>query len=38
MRIARLTSKLQLALSVSQSLAGGLDHPALEPAQLMQAL
>ncbi|KTB55746.1 Clp protease ClpB [Pseudomonas viridiflava ICMP 13104] len=33
-----LTSKLQLALSDSQSLAVGLDHPAIEPAHLMQAL
>ena len=38
MRIDRLTSKLQLALSDSQSLAVGLDHPAIEPAHLMQAL
>src|SRR5450830_721719 len=35
MRIDRLTSKLQLALSDSQSLAVGLDHPAIEPL-LMQ--
>ncbi|ERO63694.1 protein disaggregation chaperone [Pseudomonas piscis] len=33
-----MTSKLQLALSDSQSLAVGLDHPAIEPAHLMQAL
>jgi ATP-dependent Clp protease ATP-binding subunit ClpB len=33
-----LTSKLQLALSDSQSLAVGLDHPAIESAHLMQAL
>lgn len=38
MRIDRLTSKLQLALSDSQSLAVGLDHPAIEPAHLIQAL
>jgi ATP-dependent Clp protease ATP-binding subunit ClpB len=38
MRIDRLTSKLQLALSDSQSLAVGLDHPAIESAHLMQAL
>ncbi|BBR52359.1 MULTISPECIES: ATP-dependent chaperone ClpB [Pseudomonas] len=38
MRIDRLTSKLQLALSDSQSLAVGMDHPAIEPLHLMQAL
>ncbi|UVE18508.1 ATP-dependent chaperone ClpB [Pseudomonas sp. LS44] len=38
MRIDRLTSKLQLALSDAQSLAVGLDHPAIEPAHLFQAL
>jgi len=38
MRIDRLTSKLQLALSDSQSLAVGMDHPAIEPAHLFQAL
>ena len=38
MRIDRLTSKLQLALSDAQSLAVGHDHPAIEPAHLMQAL
>ncbi|RMR59540.1 ATP-dependent chaperone ClpB [Pseudomonas cichorii] len=38
MRIDRLTSKLQLALSDSQSLAVGMDHPAIEPAHLMHAL
>ncbi|WP_236196089.1 ATP-dependent chaperone ClpB [Pseudomonas glycinae] len=37
MRIDRLTSKLQLALSDAQSLAVGHDHPAIEPAHLMQA-
>ncbi|WP_273824786.1 ATP-dependent chaperone ClpB [Pseudomonas asplenii] len=38
MRIDRLTSKLQLALSDAQSLAVGLDHPAIEPTHLLQAL
>ena len=38
MRIDRLTSKLQLALSDAQSVAVGLDHPAIEPVHLMQAL
>ncbi|HEK1767262.1 TPA: ATP-dependent chaperone ClpB [Pseudomonas putida] len=38
MRIDRLTSKLQLALSDSQSLAVGMDHPAIEPVHLLQAL
>ncbi|WP_223547699.1 ATP-dependent chaperone ClpB [Pseudomonas sp. A-B-19] len=38
MRIDRLTSKLQLALSDAQSLAVGHDHPSIEPAHLMQAL
>ncbi|CAD5199351.1 ATP-dependent chaperone ClpB [Pseudomonas sp. FEN] len=38
MRIDRLTSKLQLALSDAQSLAVGHDHPGIEPAHLMQAL
>ena len=38
MRIDRLTSKLQLALSDAQSLAVCHDHPAIEPAHLMQAL
>lgn len=38
MRIDRLTSKLQLALSDAQSLAVGMDHPGIEPAHLMQAL
>jgi ATP-dependent Clp protease ATP-binding subunit ClpB len=38
MRIDRLTSKLQLALSDAQSLAVGLDHSAIEPLHLMQAL
>ncbi|WP_445939636.1 ATP-dependent chaperone ClpB [Pseudomonas sp.] len=38
MRSDRLTSKLQLALSDAQSLAVGLDHAAIEPLHLMQAL
>ncbi|AIR88141.1 ATP-dependent chaperone ClpB [Pseudomonas cremoricolorata] len=38
MRIDRLTSKLQLALSDAQSLAVGMDHPAIEPLHLVQAL
>ncbi len=38
MRIDRLTSKLQLALSDAQSIAVGLDHAAIEPLHLMQAL
>ena len=38
MRIDRLTSKLQLALSDAQSLAVGMDHPAIEPMHLLQAL
>src|SRR5471032_1370254 len=38
MRIDRLTSKLQLALSDAQSLAVGLHHPGIEPAHLMQAM
>ncbi|MBD8576449.1 ATP-dependent chaperone ClpB [Pseudomonas syringae] len=38
MRIDRLTSKLQLALSDAQSLAVGFDHPAIEPAHLLHAL
>ncbi|KJH76959.1 ATP-dependent chaperone ClpB [Pseudomonas gregormendelii] len=38
MRIDRLTSKLQLALSDAQSLAVGLDHSGIEPAHLMQAM
>ncbi|WP_028695930.1 ATP-dependent chaperone ClpB [Pseudomonas cremoricolorata] len=38
MRIDRLTSKLQLALSDAQSLAVGMDHPAIEPLHLAQAL
>ncbi|HDS0919961.1 TPA: ATP-dependent chaperone ClpB [Pseudomonas putida] len=38
MRIDRLTSKLQLAISDAQSLAVGMDHPAIEPVHLMQAL
>ena len=38
MRIDRLTSKLQLALSDAQSLAVGRDHPAIEPLHLMLAM
>ncbi|HEK1008598.1 TPA: ATP-dependent chaperone ClpB [Pseudomonas putida] len=38
MRIDRLTSKLQLAISDAQSLAVGMDHPAIEPLHLLQAL
>ncbi|WP_263140347.1 ATP-dependent chaperone ClpB [Pseudomonas sp. RIT-PI-AD] len=38
MRIDRLTSKLQLALSDAQSLAVGHDHAAIEPLHLLQAL
>ncbi|HSC85441.1 MAG TPA: AAA family ATPase, partial [Pseudomonas sp.] len=38
MRIDRLTSKLQLALSDAQSVAVGLDHAAIEPVHLLQAL
>ncbi|WP_109513929.1 ATP-dependent chaperone ClpB [Pseudomonas ovata] len=38
MRIDRLTSKLQLALSDAQSLAVGFDHPAIEPPHLLHAL
>lgn len=38
MRIDRLTSKLQLALSDAQSLAVGRDHSAIEPVHLMSAL
>ncbi|WP_272481983.1 Clp protease N-terminal domain-containing protein, partial [Pseudomonas sp. HMSC75E02] len=38
MRIDRLTSKLQLALSDAQSLAVGHDHPAIEPVHLLCAL
>ncbi|SDT89761.1 ATP-dependent Clp protease ATP-binding subunit ClpB [Pseudomonas pohangensis] len=38
MRIDRLTSKLQLALSDAQSVAVGFDHPAIEPVHLLHAL
>ncbi len=38
MRIDRLTSKLQLAISDAQSLAVGMDHPAIESVHLLQAL
>lgn len=38
MRVDRLTSQLQLALSDAQSIALGLDHTAVEPVHLFQAL
>ena len=38
MRIDKLTSKFQLALSDAQSLAVGLDHQYIEPAHVMVAL
>lgn len=38
MRIDRLTSKLQLALSDAQSIAVGMDHASIEPLHLMQAM
>ena len=38
MRIDRLTSKLQVALSDAQSVALGRDHNFIEPAHLLQAL
>ena len=38
MRMDKLTSKFQLALSDAQSLAVGLDHQMIEPAHLMVAL
>ncbi|MGC3080606.1 Clp protease N-terminal domain-containing protein, partial [Pseudomonas aeruginosa] len=38
MRIDRLTSKLQLALSDAQSLAVGHDQPAFDPVHLLSAL
>jgi ATP-dependent Clp protease ATP-binding subunit ClpB len=38
MRIDKLTSKFQLALSDAQSLAVGLDHQFIEPAHVMVAL
>ncbi len=38
MRLDRLTSKFQLALSDAQSLALGRDHQYIEPIHLMQAL
>lgn len=38
MRIDRLTSKLQLALSDAQSIAVGMDHSSIEPLHLVQAL
>ena len=38
MRMDRLTSRLQMALSDAQSLALGKDHNFIEPAHLMQTL
>lgn len=38
MRMDKLTSKLQMALSDAQSLALGKDHPFIEPEHLMKAL
>ena len=38
MRMDKLTSRFQQALSDAQSLAVGRDHPAIEPLHLMQAL
>ena len=38
MRIDKLTSRLQTALSEAQSLAVGKDHNFIEPVHLMQAL
>ena len=38
MRIDKLTSKLQMALSDAQSIALGKDHQFIEPAHLVQAL
>ena len=38
MRMDRLTSKFQMALSEAQSLAVGRDHPYIEPAHLFMAL
>ncbi|MGH8541728.1 MAG: ATP-dependent chaperone ClpB [Stenotrophobium sp.] len=38
MRMDKLTSRFQQALADAQSLAVGRDHPAIEPAHLMQAL
>ena len=38
MRVERLTSKLQAALSDAQSLAVGKDHSNIEPAHLLQAM
>ena len=38
MRMDKLTSKFQLALSDAQSLAVGRDHPFIEPAHVMAAL
>lgn len=38
MRLDRLTSKFQVALSEAQSLALGRDHQYIEPVHLMLAL
>ncbi|NGY04471.1 ATP-dependent chaperone ClpB [Solimonas terrae] len=38
MRMDKLTSRFQQALADAQSLAVGRDHPAIEPAHLLQAL
>src|SRR5262249_13531544 len=38
MRMDKLTSRFQEALSEAQSLAVGRDHPLIEPVHLMQAL
>lgn len=38
MRMDKLTSRFQQAISDAQSLAVGRDHPAIEPLHLMQAL
>jgi ATP-dependent Clp protease ATP-binding subunit ClpB len=38
MRLDRLTSKFQIAISDAQSLALGRDHQFIEPVHLMSAL
>ena len=38
MRMDKLTSKFQMALTEAQSLAVGLDHQFIEPAHVMVAL
>ncbi|HAG96030.1 MAG TPA: hypothetical protein DCL78_18050, partial [Gammaproteobacteria bacterium] len=38
MRIDRLTSKLQMALSDAQSIAVGRDHNFIEPVHVLSAL